>query len=1189
MLSLSLSLLRARNTQHEYQYSSRLLKWDGVSQSFNPYGFTPLRGVENYCRHGISQIWISYMECNKDEAIRAKGIVEKKMQMNDFEGARKIANKAQQLYPDLENIYQLIMVCNVHCSALNKICGSEMDWYGILQVERFANEVTIKKQYRKLALLLHPDKNKFPGAESAFKLIGEANMVLSDKGKRSLYDSKCIVSMRTAATKPTLHQLNRNFYDWRQYPPTEKNSSIGQQTFWTSCPFCNMRYQYYREHINRALLCQKCTKPFTAYDLGAQSVPLRSNFAQPPFPQQKLAQHQGSFNMGSDKNTGGFPPSHKGSQGNFSNKTMASKPMSKTGSTTEVGGGSTTKVKEDGLANNEGRKEGVGSAKVDAVKPRESRPSTNTNRKRRRKLVVESSESNDTATSADTEEVVIQENGGSPAGPNSEVNGVNHPRRSFRKRQHVSYNESLGDMSPLRWNASSRDSKEELKASFKNGVSRMGKPSEIAAVNRDNEGTKEGHVDAEGSLPNRSGEVNGEATVMGDHNAGTSGVKGNDSESDSDSSCDPEPVVYECPDTEFNDFEKDREENCFGVDQLWACYDTTEGMPRFYARIRKVFSPGFRLRITWLEPHLEDPDKINWFNGDLPIGCGKFIQGETQEAIDRVSFSHQVQFQKGSERCSYLIYPRKGETWALFKDWDISWSSDPENHKKYQYEIVEVISDFVSDDATRVAYLEKVVGFVSVFQPTSREGKSSVLIPPAELLRFSHRVPSFKLMGTEKEGIPEGSFELDPAALDTTFDEHGDAKMEAEGLDVKADVSNHKSPEKSLKTVKSAEKLKTPEKCVGSEGKTDFDKETFTLRRSPRELNHKDKKKNQTNYSPCPTQERTTKDLHGAKDKIHADLTPSKGSTLSSQGGEKTNLPMNCASPRISAKNSIFSKSFSPGGQILEESHGFKGEKSVEKFDTGQIWALYDDEGMPKISAQVKKVLSSPFRLRVVVLESCTLSKGRAHAVCCGTFKLQTGKDMEFSPDGFSHMLAAEPIGKNLFKIFPRVGEIWALYKDWNAEISCSDLKKGKYEIVQVLENNERCIKIATLARRKGFKSVFGAPRRLRSGAGEMEIPQFELARFSHQIPAFNVTEEKDRLLSNCWELDLAAIPGTLFLCPIPKKFLLCGLRFLCLIYWEKDPSVNNSFSLAFLVMDWGVPCNLTNINMVKQCSVHCN
>ncbi|KAG5527241.1 hypothetical protein RHGRI_028217 [Rhododendron griersonianum] len=99
------------------------------------------------------------------------------------------------------------------------------------------------------------------------------------------------------------------------------------------------------------------------------------------------------------------------------------------------------------------------------------------------------------------------------------------------------------------------------------------------------------------------------------------------------------------------------------------------------------------------------------------------------------------------------------------------------------------------------------------------------------------------------------------------------------------------------------------------------------------------------------------------------------------------------------------------------------------------------------------------------------------------------------------------------------------LESNHRAKMLKSKLQSYKYEIVQVLEYNERCIKIATLARRKGFKSVFGAPRSLRSGAGEMEIPQFELARFSHQIPAFNVTEEKDRLLSNCWELDPAAIP----------------------------------------------------------------
>lgn len=287
---------------------------------------------------------------------------------------------------------------------------------------------------------------------------------------------------------------------------------------------------------------------------------------------------------------------------------------------------------------------------------------------------------------------------------------------------------------------------------------------------------------AEGSLPNGSSEVSGEAAVMGDRNAGTSGVKGNDSQSDSDSSCEPDPVFYECPDPEFNDFDEGREENCFSVDQLWACYDTTDGMPRFYARIRKVFLPGFRLRITWLEPHPEVQDELNWFNGDLPVACGKFIHGDTEETIDRLMFSHQVHFYKGSGRCSYVIYPRKGETWALFKDWDINWSFEPENHKKYQFEIVQVLSDFGRDDGIRVAYLDKVESFVSVFQLTSREGMFSFLIPPTELLRFSHRVPLFKLAGTEREGIPEGSFELDPASLPTIFDVPGDVKMEAEGL-----------------------------------------------------------------------------------------------------------------------------------------------------------------------------------------------------------------------------------------------------------------------------------------------------------------------------------------------------------------------------------------------------------------------
>ena len=42
-------------------------------------------------------------------------------------------------------------------------------FYEILGLERTASDVEIKKAYRKLSLLTHPDKNGYDGADEAFK------------------------------------------------------------------------------------------------------------------------------------------------------------------------------------------------------------------------------------------------------------------------------------------------------------------------------------------------------------------------------------------------------------------------------------------------------------------------------------------------------------------------------------------------------------------------------------------------------------------------------------------------------------------------------------------------------------------------------------------------------------------------------------------------------------------------------------------------------------------------------------------------------------------------------------------------------------------------------------------------------------------------------------------------------------
>jgi len=65
----------------------------------------------------------------------------------------------------------------------------EKDLYAILGVKKGDNAAAIKKQYRKLARELHPDKTKGDKKlEERFKEVSEAYEVLSDDKRRSEYD-----------------------------------------------------------------------------------------------------------------------------------------------------------------------------------------------------------------------------------------------------------------------------------------------------------------------------------------------------------------------------------------------------------------------------------------------------------------------------------------------------------------------------------------------------------------------------------------------------------------------------------------------------------------------------------------------------------------------------------------------------------------------------------------------------------------------------------------------------------------------------------------------------------------------------------------------------------------------------------------------------------------------------------------
>ncbi|CAH2072416.1 unnamed protein product [Thlaspi arvense] len=92
------------------------------------------------------------------------------------------------------------------------------------------------------------------------------------------------------------------------------------------------------------------------------------------------------------------------------------------------------------------------------------------------------------------------------------------------------------------------------------------------------------------------------------------------------------------------------------------------------------------------------------------------------------------------------LFPRgKARLGALLKNWDIKWSSEPDSHRKYEYEFVEVLSDYADGSGVSVAFLHKAKGFASVFFRMGAGDADASQIPPHSPYRFSHMIPSFKV------------------------------------------------------------------------------------------------------------------------------------------------------------------------------------------------------------------------------------------------------------------------------------------------------------------------------------------------------------------------------------------------------------------------------------------------------------
>lgn len=812
------------------------------------------------------------MECNKDEAGRAKEIAERKFAAKDMEGSKKFALKAHHLYPGLEGLPQMLAVLDVHLASENKING-EMDWYGVLNVNAFADDATVKKQYRKLALLLHPDKNKSIGADAAFKLISEAWGVLADKAKKLAYDQKrnqkAFQQRPTQAPKPAPYpDVNlsggNGFYNFthstastanvqrtatpRPPAPAAPPPYPQKATFWTACSVCKMQYEYLRVYVNRTLLCPNCKKPFCAVEATTSTMNgsnvSGSQWSFPPRGAQEQQQFSNNFSYSKGPSipsmgTGGFTSGPRVDA--YHNVNYPWVPFSRTAgaasataSCAKAAAAANVVQQAYEKARREREESQAAARKKDEIRKKSSqykKPTTDKNARnvpgsfvevtskgtsekmatakgaempgRKRKRGTGSDPDDESEGEKDKKKsTAMQNNGTSTLGTSGcktfssqntvdyRVDGVEekiyNSQNILGKDRHKptaweSSNVKISDMNksnkPVARHVLSKDfSAQELRNLLMNKA-RMEIRKKLKEMKRIAENASAGKASAIAASSHEEAKIAAHETTKAQNIANEQpqnderikskpeGITELGGEIEDLTAKFVEPVSINVPDPDFYDFDKDRTEECFQENQIWAAYDDDDGMPRFYASIQKVVSRNpFKVKMSWLNSkHNDDLASIEWLDAGFTKTCGDF-KASTMKIHDNLNiFSHIIRWDKGP-RSIIKIFPRKGDVWALYREWTSSWDESTPKEVRRKYDMVEVLTDFTEELGVSVVPLVKVVGFKTVFQKNQVDSEAIQWVPKKELFRFSHQVPARILTGEEAENIPKSCRELDPAA-----------------------------------------------------------------------------------------------------------------------------------------------------------------------------------------------------------------------------------------------------------------------------------------------------------------------------------------------------------------------------------------------------------------------------------------
>ncbi|XP_043689890.1 uncharacterized protein LOC122640713 [Telopea speciosissima] len=720
------------------------------------------------------------MECNIEEAVRAKETAEKKFAENDFAGAKKYAIKAQKLNPGLEGISQMLATFDVYVASQVQING-ETDFYSILGLNPVADDDTVKKQYRKLAVMLHPDKNRTVGAEGAFKLVSDAWTLLSDNVKRTSYDLR-----RNRQSTTVVNPTNSAVQNTKVKGCLKSNKSK-LRTFWTVCTSCRVQYEYLRKYVNKRLSCKNCRRTFVAVETvkppETSPIPFCSWSV---LPENVHGSH--GFNgltyipASTIVFTGtGFGGFHSGVGYEYPNMAFQWSPFPGTPAA--------------GFAGVHGPTTGVPSPSP-APSAGSVHQSSSNNVKRHGEKIKAAA-----AAAAAAKDKDLTENG-SAMGAKASIE-LTTSAKSDRHEKKRKTNEGTS-MNGYQEEKRTRTVISETKTA--NGVGNLTQdakkfPSTGEAPNRRCSAAPafdarqllidKARTEIRKKLEEMKSAAAAAAAKPSENSKAQLPARGNADQGDcADESQTNQPgpgsISISVPDPDFHDFDKDRLEECFKPKQVWAMYDEEDGMPRLYCLVRQVISvKPFKIRITRLNSKSDSEfGLVNWVDSGFVKSCGHFRAWDTEDVELVNIFSHILPHGAKAGRGGCIrIFPKRGDIWAVYRNWSPDWNRTTPDEVRHQYEMVEVLDDYNEELGICVTPLIKLDGFKTVYQKNSDQ-KAVQWIPRREMLRFSHQVPSWLLQGEVSTNLPVGCWDLDPAATPEEL-LHGAGLMETRTIDDK--------------------------------------------------------------------------------------------------------------------------------------------------------------------------------------------------------------------------------------------------------------------------------------------------------------------------------------------------------------------------------------------------------------------